>query len=91
MSFTCPLYSDKVRCFNQSECALYGNLIINHFNQVGHSINDVRLTPIEIIRSKRDSVRKAREAHLINKAKTLHPFGINKRDEARPVTYLTLI
>ena len=35
------------------------------------------------IHSKRDSVRKAREAHLINKAKTLHPFGINKRDEAR--------
>ena len=43
----------------------------------------IRLIPIELIRSKRDSVRKAREAHLINKAKTLHPFGINKRDEAR--------
>ena len=28
------------------------------------------------------SVRKAREAQLINKAKTLHPFGINRRDEA---------
>ena len=36
-----------------------------------------------IIHSKRDSVRKAQEAHLINKAQTLHPFGINKRDEAR--------
>ena len=45
--------------------------------------NDVRLVPIELIRSKCDSVRQAREAHLINKAKTLHPFGINKRDEAR--------
>ena len=54
-----------------------------HFNQAGHSINDVCLIPIELIRSKRDSVRKAREAHLINKAKTLHPFGVNKRDEAR--------
>ena len=54
-----------------------------HFNQAGHSINDVCLIPIELIRSKRNSVRKAREAHLINKAKTLHPFGINKRDEAR--------
>ena len=54
-----------------------------HFNQAGHSINDVRLIPIELIHSKRDSVRQAREAHLINKAKTLHPFGINKRDEAR--------
>ena len=54
-----------------------------HVNQAGHSINDVRLIPIELIHNKRDSVRKAREAPLINKAKTLHPFGINKRDEAR--------
>ena len=54
-----------------------------HFNQTGHSINDVHLIPIELIRSKRDSVRKAREAHLINKAKTLDPSGINRRNEAR--------
>ena len=25
----CSLFSDKVRCFNQSERALYGNVIIN--------------------------------------------------------------
>ena len=54
-----------------------------HFNQPGHSINDIHLIQLELIRSKRDSVRKAREAHLINKAKTLQPFGINRRDEAR--------
>ena len=54
-----------------------------HFNQTGHSINDVQLILLELIRSKRDSVRKAREAHLINKAKTLHPLGINRRDETR--------
>ena len=29
------------------------------------------------------NVRKARKAHLINKAKTLHPLGINRRDETR--------
>ena len=29
----------------------------------------------------RDSFRKAREAHLIHKAKTIEPVGINKRDE----------
>ena len=46
--------------------------ITNNLNQAGHSFNDVCLIPIELIRSKRDSVRKAREAHLINKAKTLH-------------------
>ena len=54
-----------------------------HFNQAGHSINNVRLIPIELTSSKRDSERKAREAHLINKAKTLHPFGLNREDEAR--------
>ena len=30
MSFTCTLFSDKERCFNQSERALYGNFIINN-------------------------------------------------------------
>jgi len=29
----------------------------------------------------RDSFKKAREAHIIHKAKTLEPLGINKRDE----------
>ena len=63
-----------------------------HFNQASHSINDVSLIPIELIRSNRDSVRKDREAHLINKAKILYPFGVNRRDEARQlVTHLTLI
>ena len=60
-----------------------------HFNQAGHSINDVHLIPIELIRSKRDSVRKAREAHLINKAKTLPPFGLNRKDEPRQWHLLT--
>ena len=32
MSFTCTLFSDKGRCFNQSESALYGNFIIIQFS-----------------------------------------------------------
>ena len=32
-----------------------------HFNQPGHSINKVHLNPLELIRSKRDSVAKALE------------------------------
>ena len=43
-----------------------------------HSIKDVLLIPLELIRSNRDSVRKTREAHLIDKAMTLEPHG---RDE----------
>ena len=34
-----------------------------------------------IIHTNRDSVRKAREAHLIDKAKALEPQGLNRRDE----------
>ena len=45
-------------------------------------LTTVHLILIELIRCKCDSVRKAREAHLINKAKTKHLFGINRRDEA---------
>ena len=40
--------------------------VSEHFNQADHSINDVLLIPLELIRSNRDSVRKAREAHLID-------------------------
>ena len=46
-----------------------------------HSDNHVRLIPIEKLKNGRDSFRKACEAHLIHKAKTIEPLGINKRDE----------
>ena len=55
--------------------------ISEHLNQPGHSINDVLLTPLELIHNNRDSVRKAREAYLIDKAMTLEPRGMNRGDE----------
>ena len=41
------------------------------------------LIPIETLRYERDCLRKAREAHahLIYRAKTIEPLGMNKRDE----------
>ena len=47
---------------------------------------------LELIRNKRDSVRKAREAYLINKAKTLHALGINRvrRDDTSHTCNLVL-
>ena len=39
------------------------------------------LIPIEKLKNGRDSSRKAREAHLIHKAKTIEPLGINKSDQ----------
>ena len=55
--------------------------VSEHFNLPEHSVNDIRLIPLELIHTNRDSVRKAREAHLIDKAKTLEPQGLNRRDE----------
>ena len=55
--------------------------VSTHFNQPGHSINDILLIPLELIHNNRDSVRKVREAHLIDKTMTLDPHGINRRDE----------
>ena len=59
-----------------------------HFNQAGHSINDVTQIPLELIRSNRDAVRKARGAHLILKGNTLSPPGITRIAERRFLTGL---
>ena len=43
--------------------------------------NDMILIPIEKIFSNRDSIRKAREAFLIQKGRTIEPDGLNIREE----------
>ena len=55
--------------------------VSDHFSLPGHSINNIELIPLELIKSNRDGIRKAREALLFSKGKTLEPHGINRRDE----------
>ena len=55
--------------------------VSEHFLSNNHSDTHMLLIPIEKLNDKRDSFRKAREAQIIHKAKTLEPLGINKRDE----------
>ena len=55
--------------------------VSEHFLTNDHSANDITLIPLELNKSNRDSVRKAREAYLIERGKTLEPLGINKKDE----------
>ena len=55
--------------------------VSEHFLTSNHSDNRMLLLPIEKLKNGRNSFRKAREAHLIHKAKTIEPLGINKRDE----------
>ena len=55
--------------------------VSEHFLSNNHSDTHILLIPIEKLKNERDSFRKAREAHIIHRAKTLEPLGINKRDE----------
>ena len=57
-----------------------------HFNLPGHSSKDMRLIPLELQRpSNNGSRRKAREAYLIERGRTLFPNGLNRRNH---VSYL---
>ena len=55
--------------------------VLEHFLSNNHSDTHMLLIPIEKLKNERDSFRKASEAHIIHKAKTLKRLGINKRDE----------
>ena len=55
--------------------------VSDHFTLPAHSIDNIELIPLELMTSNRDGIRKAREAFLISKGKTLEPFGLNRRDE----------
>ena len=60
-----------------------------HFqSSPNHTANDMLLIPIEKIFSNRDSIRKAREAYLIQKGKTIDPAGLNIREETYIYCYL---
>ena len=54
-----------------SEHVLYNN----------HNATDMQLIPFELVKSNRDSVRKSREAYLIERGETLEPHGLNKKKD----------
>ena len=54
--------------------------VSTHFNQPWPLCRRHPFNPLELIHNNRDSVRKAREAHLIDKAMTLDPHGINRHE-----------
>ena len=55
--------------------------VSEYFLTSNHFDNHMLLIPVEKLKNGRDSFRKAREAHLIHKAKAMESLGINKRDE----------
>ena len=52
-----------------------------HFNMPGHCTSDINLILLELLPTKCTSHRKAREAYLIDRGKTLEPNGLNRRHE----------
>ena len=52
------------------------------FSHSNHSHTDTQLISLGKIHSSRDSVGKARESHLIDKAMALEPNGLNRCDES---------
>ena len=59
--------------------------VSDHFTLPGHSIKNIELIPLELINSNRDGIRKAGEAFLISKGKTLEPYGMNRRYETSSI------
>ena len=56
--------------------------LAKHFNQQGHSVDNIKIIPIEKIKDDRNSEvkRKEREGFWIYELETLAPKGINKKD-----------
>ena len=48
--------------------------VSDHFTVPAYSMDNIELVSLELITSNRDAVRKAREAFLISKGKTLEPL-----------------
>ena len=61
--------------------------VSEHFLTNDHYANDITLIPLELIKSNRDSVRKAREAYLIERGKTLEPLGMNTKAEIQYILF----
>ena len=55
--------------------------VSKHFLSNDHNASGMLLIPLELIKSNRDSVRKAREAYLIDRGQTIESLGLNRRDE----------
>ena len=77
-TFRCGQYCAVDKTNIKSKPTTVSEHFLSHSN---HSHTDMQLIPLEKIHSSRDSVRKARESHLIDKAITLESHGLNRRDE----------
>ena len=57
------------------------DVVLRHPNQKGHKLTDIELILLELVNSKRESIRKARESFYIDKVKTKQPRGMKREDD----------
>ena len=53
--------------------------VSEHFLSNDHTATDMQLIPLELVKSNRDGVRKARKAYLIERGQTLESLGLKRR------------
>ena len=54
---------------------IFARTVSEHFLCNNHNATDMQLIPLELVKSIRNSVRKAREAYLIERGQTHEPHG----------------
>ena len=65
--------------------------VSEHFLCNSHNAEDLQLIPLELVQSNRGSVRKAREAYLIERGQTLKPRGLDKKNEIKITKYISVV
>ena len=75
-------FNEHRRAVDKTNIKSKPTTVSEHFlSHSNHSHTDMQLIPLEKIRSSRESDRKARESHLIDKTMTLEPHGLNRLDK----------
>ena len=63
------------RTVDKQKNILKPTAVSEHFLSNDHTATDMQLIPLELVKSNRDGVRKAREAYFIERGQTLEPLG----------------
>ena len=75
-------FDEQRRTIDNANIKSKSTTVAEHFlSSPNHNANEMLLIPIEKIFSNRDSIRKAREACLIQKGRTIDRDGLNIREE----------
>ena len=76
-------FNEQRRSVDKTNIQSKPTTVAEHFlSHPNHCHTDMQLSPLEIIHSSRDSIRKARESSLTDLGRTLEPHGMNRRDES---------